>query len=240
MAVIFGSARIDEGGSLHGGRAGDQKQTALPDRKGEVSMQDFYIHKKGWVILRAKDPAHAYKIAKAMEQACNNPNIGYDQNQRLGVITYGTASKVQTECDCSSLVRQCVKEATGKDPGNFTTANEVSTLLGTKLFDRIPCNNVADVKQGDILVTKTKGHTGVVVQVTGNPTLRRGSKGGYVKEMQALLNYSSCGARLQIDGCFGSLSEIALIAFQKMRGLKADGICGSETWAELEGVNYGK
>ena len=233
MAVIFGSARIDEGGSLHGGRAGDQKQTALPDRKGEVSMQDFYIHKKGWVILRAKDPAHAYKIAKAMEQACNNPNIGYDQNQRLGVITYGTASKVQTECDCSSLVRQCVKEATGKDPGNFTTMNEVSTLLGTKLFDRIPCNNVADVKQGDILVTKTKGHTGVVVQVTGNPTLRRGSKGGYVKELQTILNYNY-GAHLVVDGCYGPLTEIAVISFQKLKGLQADAVVGPKTWAELK------
>lgn len=71
------------------------------------------------------------------------------------------------------------------------------------------------------------------------PTLRKGSKGGYVKEMQTLLNYSSCGAHLQIDGCFGPLSEIALIAFQKMRGLKADGICGPVSWAALKGENYG-
>jgi peptidoglycan hydrolase-like protein with peptidoglycan-binding domain len=128
-----------------------------------------------------------------------------------------------------------VKEATGKDPGNFTTMNEVSTLLGTKLFDRIPCNNVADVKQGDILVTKTKGHTGVVVQVTGNPTLRRGSKGGYVKELQTLLNYATFGARLTVDGIFGSLTEIAVIQYQKLHGLKADGIVGKETWAALNG-----
>ena len=65
------------------------------------------------------------------------------------------------------------------------------------------------------------------------PTLRKGSKGGYVKEMQALLNYASCGAHLQIDGIFGPLSEIALISFQKMRGIKADGICGPQSWAEL-------
>lgn len=233
MAVIIGSARIDEGGTLHGGFAGDQKQTGKPDTKGEVSMQNFYMHKKGWIILRAKDPLISVQLARAMERACNNANIGYDQYQRYGVLTYGTDSKTKTECDCSSLVRQCVKEAAGIDPGDFNTANEVSRLIYTKMFTRVPCNNVADVKVGDILVTKTKGHTAIVVQVEGRPTLRRGSKGGYVKELQTLLNYSSCGARLSIDGEFGSLTEIAVIAFQKMRGIRADGIVGPVSWAEL-------
>ncbi|MBR3645974.1 MAG: glucosaminidase domain-containing protein [Lachnospiraceae bacterium] len=66
------------------------------------------------------------------------------------------------------------------------------------------------------------------------PTLRRGSKGPYVKELQALLNYSSCGARLVVDGSYGSLTEIAVISFQKMRGIRADGITGPQTWAELK------
>ena len=65
------------------------------------------------------------------------------------------------------------------------------------------------------------------------PTLRKGSKGGYVKELQTILNYNY-GAHLVVDGCFGPLTEIALIAFQKMRGLKADGICGPKSWAELK------
>ena len=64
------------------------------------------------------------------------------------------------------------------------------------------------------------------------PTLRRGSKGGYVKELQTLLNYGY-GAHLSVDGIFGSLTEIAVISFQKMRGLRADGIVGPKTWAEL-------
>lgn len=64
------------------------------------------------------------------------------------------------------------------------------------------------------------------------PTLRRGSKGGYVKELQTILNYEY-GAHLTVDGIFGPLVEIAVIAFQKMRGLRADGIVGPKTWAEL-------
>ena len=69
--------------------------------------------------------------------------------------------------------------------------------------------------------------------VTKYPTLKRGSKGAYVKEMQTLLNYSSCGAHLKVDGIFGRLSELALINFQGMRGLKKDGICGPMSWGEL-------
>jgi len=64
------------------------------------------------------------------------------------------------------------------------------------------------------------------------PTLRKGSKGGYVKELQTLLNYGY-GAHLAVDGIFGSLTEIAVISFQKMRGLRGDGIVGPKTWAEL-------
>lgn len=234
MGYIIGSARIDERGKLSGGAAGDQKQGAVPDRKGEVSMQDFYMHKKGWVILRPRKAAHAVEIAKAMERACNNANLGYDQAGRLGVVKYGTGSSVRTECDCSSLVRQCVKEGTGTDPGNFTTADEVSKLLYTGLFNRIPCNEAADINVGDILVTKTKGHTAIVTATDTFPTLRKGDRGGYVKELQTLLNYSGViSVPLKIDGDFGPLTQISLIEFQKSRGIRADGIAGTQTWSEL-------
>lgn len=235
MGYKIGSARIDERGRASGGTAGDQKQKSTPDYKGEVSIQDFYVHKKGWYILRPKDPAIGKSMAQAMTRACNNPNIGYDQGQRLGIIKYGTLAKVKTECDCSSLVRECVIEASGKDPGNFTTMNEAQALIGTRMFDRLSYNPGMALKLGDVLVTKTKGHTAIVVEVEkALPTLRKGSRGPYVKEAQTLLNYSSCGAHLDVDGVFGGLTEIAVIAFQKMRGLKGDGIIGPKTWAELK------
>lgn len=65
------------------------------------------------------------------------------------------------------------------------------------------------------------------------PTLRKGSKGGYVKELQTILNYNY-GAHLVVDGIFGALTQIAVISFQKMKGLVADGIVGPKTWAELK------
>ena len=162
MSVVFGSARIDEHGKIKGGAAGDQTG-------GEVSTQAYYTSAKGWVGLRAKDEKIATKLADAMRQACDNPHIGYDQNQRLGVITqlakYGSlkAISVNTECDCSSLVRACVIQATGIDPGNFTTATEKAVLIATGLFEVVRIEKAFNCFLGDILVTKTKGHTGIIV-----------------------------------------------------------------------------
>lgn len=165
MSVIIGSARIDERGKITGGTVGDQKQTGSgDDYKGEVSMQNFYTHSKGWYILRPKYANHAEKIADLMILACNNKNLGYDQTGRLGVIQNGIMSTTPTECDCSSLVRACIKEATGKDPGNFNTANEVEALEKSGLFEiRRSYVTGATLYPGDVLVTKTKGHTAIVV-----------------------------------------------------------------------------
>lgn len=162
--IIIGSARMGENGRTTGGKAGDQKQKTAEDYSGEVSMQNFYLHKKGWYILRWKDAAYAEECAKAMHRACNNANIGYDQNQRTGILKYGTRTTTKTECDCSALVRQCIKEAAAVDPGNFTTLNEVEILRKTGLFaEKIKYKSGTPLYNGDILVTCSKGHTAVVV-----------------------------------------------------------------------------
>ena len=160
MTMKIGSARIDEKGTLKNGSAGDQTGK-------EVSTQDYYMHSKGWYLLRPKSIEHADKLAEAMVRACNNKCIGYDQNQRLGIIKHGTDSKVKTECDCSSLVRQCIIEATGKDPGNFTTANAPDKIEKTELFnERVAVTKDTILHNGDILCTKIKGH--IVIVVAGN------------------------------------------------------------------------
>lgn len=175
MSIKVGSARIDENGKLTGGKAGDQTGN-------EVSTQDYYMHSKGWYLLRPKDVAVANAIAKAMQSACDNDSIGYCQGHRTTVITqlnkYGSMAAIadKTEADCSSLVRGCCIEA-GFDPGNFNTTNEASCLENTGKFEkRVSVTSYTTLYNGDVLVTKTKGHT--VVVVSGNP--RRGSSSGNV------------------------------------------------------------
>lgn len=237
MAII-GSARIDERGKATGGKPGDQKQKANPDYKGEVSMQNFYVSSKGWYILRAKNPDIASKIALAMTIACNNPNIGYNQARRLDIIKAGTHATSPTSCDCSSLVRQCVREA-GVEVSNFTTANEASVLMATGHFEKIAYTKNTTLYLGDILVTKTKGHTVIVTSgATRNtnpvavPTVKKGTKGDNARLLQHNLN--QCGYNLVEDGIFGKLSTAALVRWQHANGLCPDGIYGKKSEAKMK------
>lgn len=164
MKPIIGSAKIDENRGIVGGARGDQKQTSNSDYKGEVSLQDFYIANKGWDIIRAKDIGIAKKMADLMILACNNINIGYSQSDRNDILSKGVRTTIPTNCDCSSLVREIIKEATNKDPGSFNTSNELMTLTSTGNFTYVPFTTEKELQVGDILVTKTKGHTAIVVQ----------------------------------------------------------------------------
>ena len=145
-----------------------------------------------------------------MKTACNNKNIGYDQGNRLGVIEHGVNSKVKTEADCSSLIRECVKEATGKDPGNFNTENEVSALKKTGLFkDPIRYSSGTTLYEGDVLVTKTKGHTVIVVEGKSREEKSTGDKSTTNKVSSDRTEF---------------IKEV-----QKAIGAKVDGIAGQET-----------
>lgn len=167
MASLIGSARHDEHGKLTGGKAGDQlqKDTINNDVNGEVSLQSMYTHSKGWYILRPKTFDLADRIAYAMLVACNNKNIGYNQNvSRANPIDVASDKAINT--DCSLLVRSCLFNANGVDSGNFTTADEASVLNRTNLF--LPKQvYISEAKTpiyiGDVLVTQSKGHTAIVV-----------------------------------------------------------------------------
>lgn len=66
----------------------------------------------------------------------------------------------------------------------------------------------------------------------GNRTLKTGSRGDDVKELQKALTEAGfpCGAA---DGIFGSDTKKAVIEYQKSKGLAADGIVGEKTWSAL-------
>ena len=66
------------------------------------------------------------------------------------------------------------------------------------------------------------------------PVLRRGVQGSLVERLQRLLADAGFNPGA-IDGRFGPGTEAALIAFQRSRGLLADGAAGPLTWASLEG-----
>ena len=219
MAVLIGSARIDENGRAHGGKAGDQTGK-------EVSTQSWYKHSKGWVVLRAKDPIKAAKIAQAMRAACVNDNIGYDQyqNQTLwnAVKNKGydpAKATVKCETDCARLVRVCCAYA-GIMAKDFYTATEVAYLMDTGEFVKFTSSKYTSqddyLGAGDILVTKTKGHTAVVLTngdrydgaveepsvPLGARILRNGSEGKDVEDLQRRLKAVGYNPG-EIDGEYG-------------------------------------
>lgn len=251
MAVIIGSARGDENGRASGGKAGDQTGR-------EVSTQNWYKHTKGWRVLRAKNPEISRYATEAMRNACANNNIGYDQSQNQTLWNAGNSvdydpSKIATpvETDCARLVRFCVQYACKKAGlditiPDFYTATLASKLLGTGLFIELTGSKYTDqsayLGAGDILVTRVKGHTVIVLTngdkyegsvssvdvktyKLGERVLKNGMCGDDVKELQEALNKLgyNCGIA---DGDFGAKTETSLKNFQKDHGCDVDGVYG--------------
>ena len=164
MAVIIGSARCDENGSINGVKG---NQTGR-----ELAQEQYYRHKYSWFALRCKDPNKALMMSYCMASACNNPKFGYSQSDRYSGlyeskrVGYNTA-KVNTACnvDCSSLVRICLAYA-GFDVGEFYTGNEYDVIMETGAFDDVTGSIDQDTGEGlctgDILVSQVNGHTVIV------------------------------------------------------------------------------
>lgn len=164
MAISIGHASIDENGRVRNGYAGDQTGK-------EVCIRSWY--KKSWTaVIRPKNYLVAEKIAKAMEQACANNNIGYDQYQRTTLYTQAKAhnwdlSKITTKCetDCSALVAVCVNAAGIPVSKDIYTGNQLQALKSTGKFDVYTSSaytaSDAMLKRGDILLSS--GHTAIVL-----------------------------------------------------------------------------
>ena len=239
MTYIIGNAWCDENGKASGGKPGDQKQKKVDDYSGEVRQQDFYESAKGWYVFRPISAKHATDMAKKMIIACNNVHIGYSQSDRYGIIKNGIETKVNTNCDCSSLVRECIKEATSVDPGDFRTATQVKALEKTNLFEQKFEYKTGDkLYTGDVIVTKVSGHTAILTHAlerTGlnpeketnpypEPTKNVTSKANAIEKN--VKTYISKGDEVKWVQWY--LCEAGYAAQIKAAG-GIDGICGSTT-----------
>jgi hypothetical protein len=169
MTIKIGHASADENTKAKGGKAGDQTGR-------EVVIQDWYLRTGGWTeVFRAKDSNIAEKIAKAMEQACLNDNIGYDQGQRttlyekVKTLNWNLSKvKEKCECDCTSLVAVCVNAAGVKVSRDMYIGNQKVVLHNTGKFETLTDSKYLikpdHLKRGDILLGP--GHTAIVVSVS--------------------------------------------------------------------------
>jgi hypothetical protein len=136
LAIKIGHSPKDENGKIAGGRAGDQTGKEVCIRSWYNGSWDF--------VARFKDKAKAEKAAKACEDACNNPNVGYDQGGRNSLRTEAKKvdyqlGKITTPCesDCSSFMGVCVEAAGIRLPeGNGPTTRTLRrTLEATGEFE---------------------------------------------------------------------------------------------------------
>lgn len=96
-----------------------------------------------------------------------------------------------------------------------------------------------DEFRADVKATLAAGAVSVgEPAVTEYPTLKKGSTGSAVAELQKRLNY--CRQRLALsfdtlaeDGIFGAATDRAVRIFQTARHLSADGIAGPLTWTAV-------
>lgn len=170
VPILVGSARCTETGSSDTyGAPGDQTGH-------EVETQDWYLHEKGWVVIRPIDPWEREMIAQDMEAACSNPHIGYCKQEKEHDKLFYASESLDYDCslvnvpvntDCSRLVRVCLWYA-GIEVPKFYTRDQVKTLETTGRFeiltDPVYTESPACLLRGDILVTKTSGHTVVVLE----------------------------------------------------------------------------
>ena len=245
MAIRVGPASLGEQGA---------KNNVSGDQTGrEVCIRNWYDG--GWhTVLRCKDADKAERIATECENACNNPNVGYDQSQRntlrkaAKAVNWDLSKVGKCECDCSSLVSVCAECAGIEVPYAYenapTTSSMVQAFKSTGEFDVLTeakyLTSDKYLKRGDILVKS--GHTIIALENGAKsnevlvsvkcPVLKKGCKGESVRALQGILNALgyNCG---EIDGSFGNKTLAAVQTFQEASGLEKDGCVGAKTWTVL-------
>lgn len=234
--VTIGHAVNDERGKSSGGKAGDQTEK-------EVRLQEWYQRTKGWsAVFRAKDKKKRELIARAMEQACANDCIGYDQSQRTTLYDAAKLydfdmSKItkDVETDCSALVSVCCNAAGIVVSKDMYTGNEKKALEATGEFtvytETDYLTAAGKLIRGDILLGE--GHTAIVTRkqyvITKEWEYKKPNlKGKEIKYIQKALN-KHAKSGLDVDGVFGQKTGAAVVRFQKSVGLSPDGIVGKQT-----------
>lgn len=171
MAVYIGQASIDENGNIKNGQAGNQSGR-------ELNKSGWYSN--GWTLLiRAKDPKTAEKMAEACEAGVANKNIGYDQWQRNTLRAEArkagwnlAAIKTPCETDCSAFMAVCaeaagvnmdVTYAQGNAPATFQMRQQwAKTGKFDMLTDKKYLTSADYLRRGDVLVNESR-HTVMVL-----------------------------------------------------------------------------
>ena len=237
MAIKIGHASKDERGGISGGVAGDQTGK-------EVCIRNWYNGQWDFVARpRRKEVAEA--AARACEDACKNPFVGYGQGQRNSLrdearkVVYNLSMvAMPCETDCSAFMGVCVEAAGVKIPnGNGPTTRTLRRVLEATgefeiLTDEKYLTSDKHLKRGDIPCRE--GYHTVMV-------LEDGADAGTepaVSKQDTVTVYYSVRLPLLKKGSEGPsvkrMQALLLDHGEKLPKYGADGEFGNETGDALE------
>lgn len=197
---MIGHASRDENKQYKNGQAGDQDGL-------EVCKRTWF--NRPWkIVLRAKDSKVREKIAYAMELACANIDLGYDQNQRNSlwndIKTKGfdpSKTSKAVETDCSALVCVCCAYAGIPvqylmiNGNSLTTSTMQKYLMSSGYFELLTDSKYLTsdkyLLRGDILVYPSH-HTAVNLD-----------DGVYSKQQESLKSIDEIAQEV-LDGKWGN------------------------------------
>ena len=120
--------------------------------------------------------------------------------------------------------------------GIFGPATKSALISWQQRYD-VAATGVLDQATWDKMVAlgeiPARGDSGDGDETTTTTTIRRGSTGEAVKELQRILG-------LQVDGIFGSRTDAAVRQFQEDKSLSVDGVVTANVWKALRGQPYTK
>lgn len=220
----------------------------------EADSYNFLIGRDGTITAGAHPPEAqtAANVAKgsryyaAHTRACNTNSIGVsldamgDANERPFRPGRFPITELQLDVLVTFVADLCLKYRIPVTRRTVLSHAEVQTTLGVKQNGKwdiswlpgmdAPGDPVAVGDQLRARILAAMGQPAIAAAFT--PVLRRGSKGEAVRHLQELL--AGQGHALgRVDGDFGERTDAAVRIFQKLKGLKPDGIVGTQTWAQL-------
>lgn len=238
--VTIAHAVSSENGTTSG-KGGDQTGK-------EVRIQEWYASGGKWdYVIRAKNEDRRAMIAQNAEAGARNVNLGYSQKDRYSAYDiikyYGfdyDALNKPANTDCSQMVTTCSNYAGYSIPRDTYTGNmreRYKTVGGFKFYSSKKYTaGYKKLVPGDILLREGHHAATVINNVYWlKTTIKKSNSTGRkddVKALQARLNELE-KAKLEVDGIWGSLTELAVRKFQNDNSLTIDGIVGQKTAAAL-------